>query len=302
MLIPDPMPFKENPPARSFPVLTGFSLLGFDGPDAATFLQSQTMNDVLALAVGQWQWNGWLNAKGRVIALFALLRIDADSFLAILPDYPASELQPLLQRYVFRSKLKITLREDRVCAANFDERLMAGFSAGDRMSGQPDIGLAMDWGSESESRYLLLLPKDSPALQEPQAQTDVRWLAFDLAHGLPRLPASQRETWTPQMLSLDRLRAFSLKKGCYPGQEIVARTHYLGQAKRGLQRVQAPALSVGESLYDPAGNAIGTVVSVDHEGTEGLAVCTLAADPDLRNQLGVAVSAPDLLPGLQRPL
>ena len=58
--------------------------------------------------------------------------------------------------------------------------------------------------------------------------------AFDLEHGLPRLPASQAEHWTPQQLSLERLGAFSVKKGCYPGQEIVARTHFLGKAKRGL--------------------------------------------------------------------
>ena len=56
-----------------------------------------------------------------------------------------------------------------------------------------------------------------------------------MRHGLPRLPASQREQWTPQQLALDRLAAYSVKKGCYPGQEIVARTHFLGKAKRSLQ-------------------------------------------------------------------
>ena len=68
----------------------------------------------------------------------------------------------------------------------------------------------------------------------PDAPACDRWAAIDLAHGLPRLADAQSGQWTPQQLSLDRLRAYSVKKGCYPGQEIVARTHFLGQAKRGL--------------------------------------------------------------------
>ena len=116
--------------------------------------------------------------------------------------------------------------------------------------------------------------------------TDAAWLADDLAHGLPRLDESQREAWTPQMLSLERLHAFSLKKGCYPGQEIVARTHYLGQAKRALaqnrrhracpragtsrrrsqagQRSSAPRRTAGMALAVlPAGLDPETVLATD---------------------------------------
>ena len=75
-------------------------------------------------------------------------------------------------------------------------------------------------------------PTGRPRCTTPSLQA--RWFAHDLHAGLPRLPASQREQWTPQQLSLERLHAFSVKKGCYPGQEIVARTHFLGKAKRGL--------------------------------------------------------------------
>ena len=73
---------------------TSISILQAMGAEAASFLQAQAMNDVLALAPGQWQWNGWLNPKGRVIALFALLRTSADSFLVVLPDFPAASGTP----------------------------------------------------------------------------------------------------------------------------------------------------------------------------------------------------------------
>src|SRR5688572_16128117 len=116
MLSPTPMTFKTNLPDASCPTLSGFSLLEIRGVDAAAFLQAQTMNDVATLDPGQWQWNGWLTPKGRVVALFALLRAAPDHFLALLPDYPAPELQQRLQRFVFRSKLSLRVAEDWMAA------------------------------------------------------------------------------------------------------------------------------------------------------------------------------------------
>src|SRR5699024_1073257 len=100
-----------------------------------------------------------------------------------------------------------------------------------------------------------------------------RWTAFDLAHGWPRLGPDQVEQWTPQQLSLQRLHAYSVKKGCYPGQEIVARTHFLGKAKRGLVRLQPgqPA-AAGEPVMD-GDREIGRVVCA--AGDEALAVLPL---------------------------
>ena len=108
------------------------------------------------------------------------------------------------------------------------------------------------------------------------------WQVSDLRHGLPRLPASQREQWTPQQLALDRLAAYSVKKGCYPGQEIVARTHFLGKAKRSLQcfaaagpvvagaSVRHEAQDVGEVVCvapDDARTLLLAVMPLDHAGT-----------------------------------
>ena len=112
------MPIKTNLTESCTPALGGFTLLAAEGPDAEAFLQAQLMNDVRALSPRQWQWNGWLNAKGRVQALFALIRLAPDAFWLVLPDFAAIELVPLLQRYVFRSKVKLRVVDDWQAAAS----------------------------------------------------------------------------------------------------------------------------------------------------------------------------------------
>lgn len=265
------MSFKTNLPAASCTALGGFSLLQADGPDAAAFLQSQSMNDVASLAVGTWQWNGLLTAKGRVIALFALLHEAPDRFVLVLPDHPADELLPVLQRYVFRSKVALRVDPERIVAAGPEVTVPGRW----QWVGSPDQGIALDIGLGGGRRTLWLLPPGHPALADSKPSTDDAWTAADLAQGFPRLPPGQREAWTPQMLSLDRFAAFSLAKGCYPGQEIVARTHYLGAAKRALGRLRcAEALVPGQLVLDAAGRAVGTVVCAvaTTAGWEALAV------------------------------
>lgn len=288
------MPFKTNLPDASCPALSGFSVLAFEGRDAGGFLQSQAMNDVRALAPGQWQWNGWLTPKGRVIALFALLRVDADRYWAVLPDYPAVELKARLQNFVFRSKLVISADPDVVAASG---PVCAGAQDA-QAAGEPATGLALDVGGAGGTRTLWLLPTGHAALAGPHEASDLAWTAADLAHGLPRLPAAQREAWTPQMLSLERLSAFSLKKGCYPGQEIVSRTHYLGQSKRGLVRLAGVGLEAGSGV-DADGKPVGTLACALPDGSEGLAV--LAADAgDALSSGGQACRRLQLLDGLAR--
>jgi folate-binding Fe-S cluster repair protein YgfZ len=98
------------------------------------------------------------------------------------------------------------------------------------------------------------------------------------------------------MLSLERLAAFSLRKGCYPGQEIVARTHYLGQAKRGLARLSGAALEAGQAV-EAGGAAVGTVVAANATGTRALAVVTLGVESALTCAQAACTREP-LLEGL----
>lgn len=244
-------------------------LVTLRGPDAAAFAQAQFMSDVAALADGDWHWSGWLMPKGRVIALFALLKADAETIVLVLHDADPAQFAAQLQRFVFRSKLAIETGELEV-GGTFEAHATA---KGPRAAMAPD-GFAFDFGGDGGARTLFAGPGLSAA-----AAADIgahaRWTAFDLAHGLPRLAPSQAEKWTPQQLSLGRLRAYSVKKGCYPGQEIVARTHFLGQAKRGLALFESGApLEAGQQVMD-GDRALGTVASAAASGGTHLALAVL---------------------------
>lgn len=289
------MTFKTNLETARCPALAGFAVVEVEGRDAGAFLQSQAMNDVAALATGRWQWNGLLTAKGRVIALFALARVDATRFLMVLPDTEAGELVAHLRRFVFRSKLTLSDAPAWVAASG----PAAASADPGAIAGDADHGFALDCSGEGGTRWLWLLAPSHPALAPADARSDADWFAMDLAHGLPRLRGGQREAFTPQMLSLERLGAFSLKKGCYPGQEIVARTHYLGQAKRGLVRLRGAGLVAGQPV-ESAGQAVGSIACADPAGTHALAVLAVDAAGELSCG-GLACTRESLLQGLARP-
>lgn len=286
-----------NPP-RSAP-LNGFELLALEGADALAFAQAQFSNDVRALEVGQWQWSGWLTPKGRVQALFALLRAGEDALWLVLPDAPAAALAEGLQRFVFRSKVVLHQPTDWVVCAAMDTPPL---QSPDRADGDAREGWQLDLGGEGGGRRLLLLPREGAPV-EADAGLDAAWRLFDIRHGLPRLAFDAEHGWTPQMLSLDRLGAYSVKKGCYPGQEIVARTHFLGQAKRGLVRLRSSErLPAQGKVVDADGHALGPLVCVanDAGGSEALAVIPLLTPQAGMQVDGAGVEPTPLLGGLRR--
>ena len=256
------MPDKPNTPFT----LAGHRLVALRGPDAVRFAQAQFMSDVAALADGHWHWSGWLTPKGRVVALFALLRLDAERVWLVLPDADPVELAAQLRRFVFRSKVVLEIPDLPVGGA-FAEPLQA---RGNVLAGSPDAGFELDMGGDGGARVLRI---GAAAQAAPDDALQSCWRLADLAHGLPRLEAGQADRWTPQQLSLERLRAFSVKKGCYPGQEIVARTHFLGKVKRGL------VLLAGDAPFEVG---VDDVVSEASAGDEhiALAVRPMEREPD----------------------
>jgi len=246
----------DNPQASQGLVfaLPDHRVISLSGRDAAVFAQAQLMNDVKLLAPGQWQWSGWLTPKGRVVALFAVLKFDEETLWLLVPDADPVTLAAALQRFVFRSKVTITVRDDLRVEGAFGAPLQA---RGNAFSGSTS-GVELDFGAEGGTRTLRVTTV-STVTHDPTPAG--KWAAFDLRHGLPRLPASQTDHWTPQQLSLERLEAFSVKKGCYPGQEIVARTHFLGKVKRGLALLESSAaLAAGDDVQDENG-PLGHVIA-----------------------------------------
>ncbi|MGH8077784.1 MAG: YgfZ/GcvT domain-containing protein [Lysobacter sp.] len=274
--------------------LSDHRVISLVGRDAVAFAQAQFMNDVNAIASGQWQWNGWLTPKGRVVALFALLRIDDETVWLLLPDADPATMVAALQRFVFRSKVTLTAREDLKVSAAF---AAPDAASGAQLSVSESGAVELDMGGAGGPRRLRIGIDTAGAEESLLA----RWDAFDLQHGLPRLPASQVEQWTPQQLSLDRLHGFSVKKGCYPGQEIVARTHFLGKAKRGLALLEGTApIAVGAEVRDETA-ALGSVVCIGADGRWlALAVLPLNRVAQALTIDGQPVSERPLLDGLAR--
>lgn len=289
-LLPDNLPVSAAP----FFALPDHTLVALDGPDATAFAQAQFANDVAALAPGNWQWNAWLTPKGRVIAVFALLKLDQDRILLLLSDTDAGEFATQLQRFVFRRKLKIAVVDALQVSGAFGKP----DSAENARIGMVGEAIELDYGSHRQHRTVRLSPATAMTL-EPALQA--RWFAHDLRAGLPRLPPAQREQWTPQQLSLERLHAFSVKKGCYPGQEIVARTHFLGKAKRGLALFETDATPATGDAVSDGSKPLGQIVSVlPASPSLALAVLPLDREPGPLSANGTQLREIALLDGLAR--
>jgi folate-binding protein YgfZ len=111
---------------------------------------------------------------------------------------------------------------------------------------------------------------------EPDTHALDLWHCLDIRKGWIWLNETQKNRWTPQMLSLERINAYSLKKGCYPGQEIVARTHYLGKSKRSLVTITGTGLQIDQPLT-ASGHDFGVIVNTDASGSFAAAV--ISSDP-----------------------
>ena len=237
--------------------------LRFEGPDAATFLQGQLTADVRLLADGRTQLAAANTPQGRVTALLRL-RQQGDAVHALLPAALAEPLAAQLRRYVLRAKLRI----------NVDERPVAWL---DDDGTAPDGALVFQY---DPTRRVALLPAGAagPA-GSPDAET--RWRAADVAGGQPQVDAATAGQFVAQMLNLDLLDGISFQKGCYTGQEIVARTQHLGRIKRRMLRFRAaggaPPAPLAALLQD--GQKVGEVLiaAPTGHGVDLLAVTNLEA-------------------------
>ncbi|SBV35747.1 putative aminomethyl transferase [uncultured Stenotrophomonas sp.] len=273
------------PAFNGFRTLRQPQMLSLSGPDAIAFAHAQFASDVTALADGHWHWSTWLSAKGRVLAVFQLLRLDAAHLLLVCLDGEAETMAEQLRRFVFRRKLVIEQADDLSVEGAFQPPVAATGAALARLD---DGTIELDVGSPACPRTLRLSTAGNAT---HDVAAELAWRQSDLRFGLPRLDPSQREQWTPQQLGLERLAAYSVKKGCYPGQEIVARTHFLGKAKRAATLLETIADAAPGDEVRKDEQAIGTLVSAAGE----LALAVLPLDTG-EEGLSIAGSAAKVLP------
>lgn len=217
-------------------------VITLDGPDAAGFANAQFSSDLLALAVGRWQWSGWLDPKGRVRALLQIARTGDESFVVVPRGSDGEQLAADLKRFVFRSKVKIAVSE----ALNVAD------------------GAALDDGSAHLQDGVLSLGEGDASLLIGTHVSDDAWQPRHITKGFAWLPPAAIDSLLPPALSMERLGAVAFAKGCFPGQEIAARLHFLGGHKKHLRIVSsADAMHAGQSIRID-GRDVG-IVLMQHE-------------------------------------
>lgn len=281
-------PRRELEAARSRAVvcpLSHFELLRFSGADAQTFLQGQLTGNVLQVTPTAARYGGYCTPKGRLIADFLLMRTP-QAYLMHLPADSCAILAERLRKFVLRARVEIE-RETALRAIGVAGPDAAGLlrqSVGE----PPRLPLeSVQYPGATLLRlpgaaFLAIAPQpdmaglwDVLARQATAAGMDC-WNWLQIHAGIPWITAATREQFVPQMVALDAIGGVDFEKGCYPGQEIVARTHYLGEVKRALRFGHGEGLAAaGDALLSADGQSRGMVVNAapaPDGGTDLLAV------------------------------
>jgi tRNA-modifying protein YgfZ len=209
------------------------------GADGRKFLQGQLSNDLDRLSAQHSLRAGYHNPQGRAIAVLRLIHWDADDILAVVPRELATVVASRLSKFVLRAKVKVV---DESAAWRVSGLVGAAPAAAALGISGVDAQVRSDGAAyvcvgDQPPRWLVISPANepSPVLDYP-AGNHVAWQRLDVAAGQPQVYAATSEEFVAQMLNLDALDAIAFDKGCYTGQEVIARAHYRGRVKRRMQR------------------------------------------------------------------
>lgn len=255
--------------------LSHLGLLQLSGADTLTFLQGQVTNDVKQLDGQIAHYSGYCNPKGRLLALF-LAFAHHDHIHLQLPKELIASIAKRLKMYVMRSKVEIQDVSESIIKIGLNgaraiELLSPLFS----QIPQSDYELV-----SLENGAIIKLPGNQPRFEiftdianaptiwnslalHAKVADATYWELQEIQAGIPEVYAKTQEEFVPQMLNLDLLNGINFKKGCYTGQEIVARTHYLGTVKRRTQLAHIDsdlAHNPGDDVLNSNGDSVGKVV------------------------------------------
>ncbi len=302
--------------------LSRLGLIRIGGEDAEGFLQGQVTNDLTQLDDRRSQMNAYCTPKGRMQANFRTFRRGGDFFLQ-MPIYIHTRFIKRLSMFVLMSKVDIEdLSDQRVCIG------LAGECAETLLQGRFETLPTDPGGVEHQGETTLIrLPGDRPRFEIIGAVVAIKalwealekmappananfWSLLDIRAGIPTIHTSTAEAFVPQMTNMQLINGLSFTKGCYVGQEVVARTKYLGKLKRRMYRVRVNSEQPpvpGEKLFSSdshSSQGTGTIVNTapsPEGGYELLAVVEITAVEQNNLHLG-SDSGPRLeLMGLPYP-
>ena len=295
---------NNNSPIKSLHgdlLLTDLSYLGLikvTGDDKKTFLQGQLTNDINAISSSLSHLSGLCTPKGRLRALFSIFS-QGDNLYLQLPMPLVEETLKRLKMFVMMSKVQLTDVSDSI--------VKIGISGQQAINNLKENGFTIpveaNMVTENDGLTLIRLPGNVvrfecigsiekmqtlwEKLQTNAQLIDTRhWKLMDIEAGIPNVFASSKDTFIPQMLNLQVLNGINFKKGCYTGQEVVARMQYLGKLKRQMYRVHCDAEELplpGDLLHSAtckSGQGAGNIVDAQKSlngGIDLLAVITTEA-------------------------
>jgi folate-binding protein YgfZ len=280
--------------------LDNLGVIHVSGDDAQTFLQGQLSNDINLTDSGKSQISAYCNPKGRILAQFLVIPT-GDGYYLLCPKAILDKTLARLRMFVLRSQVTLNDMSERLVCLGLSGKQTA------------DLGLSLpeqDYDLNYNGQYFVTrLPSQPPRClfvmdtasaksfwqskrDKCQPASEAVWQWLDIQAGLPSISTETVEEFVPQMVNLELIGGVNFKKGCYPGQEIVARMHYLGKPKRRMFRLHSETDDVpppGADLYLQGGDgqSAGKVVMAQlaaNTGTDLLAVIRLnhAGSPDLR--------------------
>lgn len=243
--------------------LSHLAIVEVAGGDAGDFLHQQLTSDVKHLHDNAAQHSAWCSAKGRMLASFLLFRSGADYRLQMSADLlPA--IAERLRMFVLRSRVTVidhsgqcaliglcgpqstSILQDCALPTPAAAMTLARFAAG--------VVLRL-----ADTRFEIIVDGDGARTLWPTLARYARpvgapvWQWLEVRAGVPLISERTREEFVPQMAHFERFGGVSFHKGCYPGQEVIARTQYLGKVKRHLYRIRSAApIAAGDALYSPA--------------------------------------------------
>ena len=265
--------------------LSHLGLIAVGGPQAADFLQGQVSNDIRELSDSHSQLSSHCSPKGRILADFRVLRIEQSIFLVL----PRSQMEPLLKRlrmFLLRSKASIDDASDALvcfgvvgnCADAALGELFGALPAGDNDMTQAGAATLIRVPG-LVPRYLFIGPAEQAqrlwqraAEQAIEANADL-WALHDIRAGIPTVVPKTSDAFVPQMLNLQLIDGVSFTKGCYTGQEVVARMQYLGKLKRRMYTAEV------ESAIAPQPGDVLSVPGSTSEQAPGRVVDARAIAP-----------------------
>jgi len=273
---------------------SGLGLILVTGDDAEEFLQNQLSNDINHIDESHHQLSAYSTPKGRMLAIFRIVRI-SNGYILITPHTLVQSLLQRLQMFVIQSK--VTLADASAHFARFaiqfdipdlDQHLLLGQKTGEVYQDDNLISLRLD-NLGQQSRYLFLYLTLDQAKSQWETFSQLltvssfdAWRLSEIKSGMPVIYPETSEEFVLQMSNLDLLGGVSFTKGCYPGQEIVARMQYLGKLKRRLflasfstERCPTPGDEIclsGSTTADGSGKIVDAVMD-----KQGICTCLFIA-------------------------